>query len=127
MLKSFRKPSNIIHSICFGRCNSLIFGPPKKAKPFFSEFINTKGTFSQDLASYLGTTKRRWNFNNHIRGSKPTSVETPCLKDLIVDNNAIPNHLRFQISQNILVYLLKYMNVPSKMNPNESDGCHPMF
>ena len=75
----------------------------KAAKHRLSNLIKTKQrTFSQDLASNLVTSKQKWNFINHIRRSKPTSVEISCLKnsfgDLIVDDNAIANHLNLVFS-----------------------------
>ena len=95
-----------------------------KAKHRLSNLINTKqGTFSQDLTSNLVTSKQRWNFN-HIRRSKPTSVEISCLKnsfgDLIVDENAIANHLNIVFSN--LGEYFGDKNVSPKMNMKECNG-----
>ena len=97
----------------------------KETKHRLSNLINTKqGTFSQDLASNLVTSKQRWNFINHIRRSKPTSVEISCLKnsfgDLIVDGNAIANNLNLVFSN--LGEYFGDKNVCPKINLKEGNG-----
>ena len=87
--------------------------------------INTKqGAFSQELLSKLNTAKQRWNFINDVRKSWSISAEIPCLKnsfgDLIVDDNAIANHLNLVFSN--LGEYFGNKNASSKINHAEGNG-----